>query len=171
MLHGVLRGWGCREGAVRGTATIIRINAGGPDYTDTSGNLWSADTGYNTGSTWWTHDPIANTVEDTLYKTERWDPNDGTELEYSFTVPNGSYQVRLLFADIAWNTWGVGYRVFGYEIEGTELESALDIYATVGELAALDRVYTVSVTDGELNIRFLHVVEDPKIAAIEIIGQ
>ena len=34
------------------TGAVIRVNAGGPAYTDSVGHLWSADTGYNSGSTY-----------------------------------------------------------------------------------------------------------------------
>jgi hypothetical protein len=150
--------------------TIIRLNAGGPDYTDGLGQLWAADNGFNTGSLWSTSSAISGTTDDALYQTERWDPDDTTELEYAFTVPNGVYDINLLFADIASNTWGIGNRVFDVEIEGVLLNDNLDIFAEAGALAALTKSHTVSVTDGQLNIRFLHVTEDPKISAIEIVG-
>src|SRR5262249_25200550 len=48
--------------------TIIRVNAGGPAYTDSAGRLWSADNGYNTGATTSFTDHIANTTDDPLYQ-------------------------------------------------------------------------------------------------------
>ncbi len=82
-------------------ATAIRVNAGGPAYTDTAGNVWSADTGFNTGTplSWPTNLAIAGTSDPTLYRTERWDSPSAPVMTYSFAVPNGTYQVRLHFAE------------------------------------------------------------------------
>lgn len=33
------------------TQQPVRVNCGGPSYTDTNGQVWQADTGYNTGVT------------------------------------------------------------------------------------------------------------------------
>jgi chitinase len=80
--------------------TPIRVNTGGNAYTDGASNVWSADTGYNTGSTASTGSAIAGTTDDALYQTNRWDAGGGSELEYTFTVPNGVYEVNLLFAAV-----------------------------------------------------------------------
>ncbi|KAF0191334.1 MAG: fibronectin type III domain-containing protein [Gammaproteobacteria bacterium] len=145
---------------------IIRVNAGGSDYTDTAGNLWKADYGYNTGSAFSVADPVAGTGDDVLYQSERWDDPTGDELEYTFTVPNGHYLVNLRFMDQASR---IGWRVFDVQIEGRIALDKLDIYAEVGQLAALTKGMAVDVTDGQMNIRFLHVLQNPKIDAIEII--
>ncbi len=145
---------------------IIRVNAGGSDYTDTAGNLWKADYGYNTGSAFSVADPVAGTGDDVLYQSERWDDPTGDELEYKFTVPNGHYLVNLRFMDRASR---IGWRVFDVQIEGRTALDKLDIYSEIGQLAALTKGVAVDVTDGQMNIRFLHVVENPKIDAIEII--
>jgi hypothetical protein len=39
-------------------------------------------------------------------------------------------------------------------MEGTPVENALDIYAVAGSATALERTYTVVVSDGILNIGF-----------------
>ena len=99
-------------------STVLRINAGGGDYVDGGGNLWSADFGYNTGIEASTTDPISATTDDPLYKSERWDSSARPELQYSFDVPNGNYTVNLHFADFAAGTNGVGLRIFDVAIEG-----------------------------------------------------
>ena len=44
----------------------------------------------------------------------------------------------------------------------------LDIFSDVGHDAALKKTIDVTVTDGQLNIEFLHGIENPKISAIEV---
>jgi len=150
---------------------IIRINAGGGEYRDGNGNIWSADYGYNTGREASFLDPISGTTDDFLFQSERWDPSSSPELEYSFDLTNGDYLVNLYFANICAGTAGVGLRVFDVVIEDELVLDELDIYGEVGDAAALVKEFNVTVTDGQLNIRFLHEVEDPKISAIEIISE
>jgi len=152
-------------------AVIVRVNAGGGNYTDGNGDLWSADYGYNTGNTFSTTDPISGTTDDVLYQTERWDSSTSPELMYSFSVPNGDYVVNLYFAEIYSGTAGVGLRVFDVNIEGQSVQNDLDIYSEVGFETALMKSYNVTVADGVLNIQLLHQTENPKICAIEIISQ
>ena len=149
---------------------VLRINAGGGDYVDGSGNLWSADFGYNTGGQSSTSDPISGTTNDPLYKSERWDSSASPNLQYSFNVPTGNYTVNLHFADFYGGTAGVGLRVFDVMIEDELVLDDLDIYRQVGHDAALVESFSVAVTDGQLNIEFLHEIEDPKISAIEILN-
>ena len=152
------------------TNALIRVNAGGGAYTDGSGNLWSADYGYNTGLTAGFSNPISGTNDDLLYQSQRYDKDTSPELIYSFNVPNGDYTVNLHFAEIYSGAFGVGLRVFDVLIEGQVVASNLDIYSEVGANAALVKSYAVTVSDGQLNIEFRHVVENPEISAIEVIS-
>jgi len=149
-----------------GGGTIIRVNSGGNQYVDGSSNTWSADYGYTGGNISTTTDAISGTTDDTLYQSERW--INGT-LSYQFTVPNGSYTVNLLFAEIYSGNASVGARVFDIQIEGSTVLSNLDIYSEVGYEAALLKSFSVTVSDGQINIDLLQNVENPKISAIEII--
>jgi glucose/arabinose dehydrogenase len=149
------------------TATY-RINAGGPAYVDTIGQVWSADQGFNTGQAAATSDPIAD-PNATLYRSERWDPSDGPELSYDLPVGNGSYRVNLYFAEIYPGAAFEGGRVFDVSIEGTKVLQNLDIFAQVGFEKPLVKSFTTTVSDGVLDILFSHVVENPKISAIEVI--
>ena len=149
---------------------LIRVNAGGGAYTDGNGNGWSTDSGYNTGNTTSTSSPISGTTNDALYQSERWDSGGTPELMYSFAVPNGDYTVNLLFAETYSGAFGVGLRVFDVLIEGQLVANNLDIYSQVGANAALMKSYAVTVSDGQLNIEFLHVVENPKVSAIEVLS-
>ena len=55
-------------------------------------------------------------------------------------------------------------------IEDALVLNDLDIYWEVGHDAALVKNFSVVVTDGQLNIEFLHQIENPKVSAIEIIS-
>jgi hypothetical protein len=142
----------------------IRVNAGGPAYTDSAGNLWAADSGFTGGSAYTTAATIAKTSDPTLYRTERY--NTGT-LEYKTTLPNGQYSVVLKFAEIYFSA--AGQRVFNIIINGVTVESNFDPFAAAGGInTAIDKTYPVSVTGGAIDIQFVAVVQNPKVSAIEI---
>jgi len=62
--------------------------------------------------------------------------------------------------------------VFNVQLEGTTVLTNYDITAQVGALAADIRTFTVTVTDGTLNINFPTAsVNRPTLAALEVIGQ
>jgi Malectin domain len=128
-----------------------RINAGGPAYTDTAGNLWSADSVSTGGfSLDWGAHAVAGTSDPGLYRTEAYGPN----LQYRLAVPNGRYVVNLCFAenwvDSTFPNGGIGYRVFSVLANGTAIVSNLDVFATVGKNTSLVKTATVTVTNGEL---------------------
>ncbi len=150
-------------------AQALRINVGGPDYVDNEGKLWLADYGYNTGLVSDTSDEIGGTDNDPLYQSERWDRAHLPELGYSLEVPNGEYLLRLHFAEIYSGTSDVGARVFNVLVEGDMALPSLDIYKEVGANTTLIKEIPVSVRDGQLNIDFIHQVENPKVSAIELV--
>ena len=152
-------------------AYSVRVDAGGPTFTDGQGLTWQADQAFSAGS--WGYiggSPgsstvaVAGTKDDLLFQKYRQGMS-----EFRFTVPNGSYQVQLRFAEFA--ATGPGQRVMEITLEGTPVESALDVYAAAGGAArALDRTYQVTVNDGILNIGFAQVggALPPMVSAIEI---
>jgi hypothetical protein len=108
--------------------------------------------------------PMADTEDDTLYQTVRWDVS-----AYRFEVPNGKYKVRLQFCEPHYNE--AGKRVFGVELQGKQVIDKLDIFAKVGRNRALDYTFEdIKVTNGLLDIGFVKVVEFPCIAAIVVEG-
>ena len=153
------------------TGLAIRVNTAGPAYTDSLGQAWAADSGFNTGNASTVGNAIANTVDDVLYQSERWDDAAAPEMQYSFAVPNGSYLVRLHFAENFSGAFAVGARVFDVDIEGVRRFEDIDVFAAAGARAALVRSATVDVADGQINILFRHQTENPLVYAIEIIGQ
>ena len=144
----------------------IRVNAGGSAFIDPLGNIWAADTNYNGGSTYSTAHSIANTTSAMLYQSERWSP---APLTYTFVVPNGIYHVNLKFAEIYFGA--AGQRVFDVAVNGSILLPGFDITSAGGANTAVDRSFSVNVTNGAISIILLPKVENPKISAIEITAQ
>jgi glucose/arabinose dehydrogenase len=151
----------------------VRINSGGPQFTSLStGVVFAADNGYVGGSVYTNSKvvDIAGTTDDAIYKTER---NKLTG--YDIPLPSGNYQVRLHFAEIYFGATGggiggIGKRVFNVSAEGNMLLTNFDIYAEAGAMAALVKEFDVAVSDGALNIRFIKVLENVKVSALEIIA-
>jgi|GEM_PF-1915175 len=136
----------------------VRINAGGPAYRDTGGQLWLADQEYQPGGwgyvgasqTYSTTNGIDGTDDDPLYQTERYYVS-----EYRFDALPGTYSVTLKFAEIYYAT-NPGQRVFSVNAEGQTVISGLDVVAQAGgRYKALDRSFTVNVTDYQLNLEFI----------------
>lgn len=155
--------------------SVWRINAGGLAYTDSLSNAWSADQaytvggfGYEGGGGFSVVDPIANTVDDVLYQTNR-NAAIGS-FEYRFTVANGAHNVLLKFAEIV-STSVAGSRVFDVTIEGNLVLDNFDIYvASGGTFTAVDRSFSATVNDGVLNIVFSPVVSRPAVNAVEVVS-
>ena len=125
-----------------------------PDiYATAQGVAWDPDQtydgswGYTGGRAKYSNKAVSGTTEDQLYQYFREDP-----IEYRYVVPNGTYEVTLRFAEFEVSK--ASDRQMRITIEGAIVESALSIYGLVGRYAALDKVYQVTVSDGQLNIQF-----------------
>lgn len=151
---------------------LQRVNAGGTSFTDTLGNTWAADKAFATGS--WGYSTagsaksyttvVTGTDDDLLYQKLREIAG-----EYRFTVPNGTHQVTLKFAEFA--ATKATDRPMVIQIEGVTVENPLNVWSLVGKAVALDRTYSVTVADGLLNITFVKgsgARYSPMISAIEV---
>jgi hypothetical protein len=145
----------------------LRVETGGSaSYTDGGGRVWAADYGYQGGSTI-DRGAIAidNTTDDRLYQTERYGMTG-----YKLPLANGSYTVRLHFAETYDGITGSGQRVFSANVEGSSI-SNIDIFAEAGgRNRALVKSVNVNVADGELTIGFTSSVQSPLINAIEAVA-
>ena len=103
-----------------------------------------------------------------VLQSQRWDP--GTSMQWAFPEVNGSYEVRLYFAETYEGAASVGARVFNVNVEGQALNN-FDVYAAAGNHAnkAIVKRFNVALTDGVININFAHVRENPAVQAIEIV--
>ena len=146
----------------------IRVNCGGPSYTDTNGQVWQADLGYNTGTASTNTATTTGTSDPTLYRSNRYNPNH-TPMIYNFAVANGAYRVNLLFAENAGGQQAVGARVFNVQLNGSLVLRNFDIFATVGANIAVVESFNTTVTNGQMAVEFDKLVQNPKINAIEIL--
>ena len=155
---------------------IASFNAGGPAVS-LDGTVFKADAyskgSSKTGGTTFTE--IKNTNLDVLYKTERSSDNDKGNFSYNFPVTNGTYQIKLHFAEIWFGAPksgknGEGKRIFNVAIEGQNKITDLDLIKEVGAGTTLVRTYEVNVGDGELNIDFSASKDRPQLCAIQLYG-
>ncbi len=157
--------------AIAQSQNTIRVNAGGPSYRDVKGQLWSADYGYNTGelSSSARNASVFGSSDPTLFESARVGTRSGEDLQYRFAVANGNYKVTLYFAETIFTKPGI--RVFDVQMEGKAIWGSLDIFAQAGANHALVKSAQVSVTDGELVVRFVHHANAnfPIVSAIEIL--
>lgn len=150
------------------TQQPIRVNCGGTSYTDTNGQIWQADYGFNTGIASTNTATTTGTSDPTLYRSNRYNPNS-TPLIYNFPVANGAYRVNLLFSENGVSQQAVGARVFNVQLNGSLVLSNFDIFATVGANAAVVEGFNTTVTNGQMIIEFDKLVQNAKINAIEIL--
>jgi len=94
--------------------TAYRINCGGTtDYTDGAGLLWKADCCFTGGQTVAREQTlfIHDTTAPEVYRTERYNME-----RYSLPVENGTYAIRLHFAETFDCNYKPGERSFGAQI-------------------------------------------------------
>ena len=146
----------------------IRIKAGAPaSFTDSSGNVWLADQGFDGGETVERPDTaIANTKDPGLYQSEHY-----LMTSFSYKLPNGKYLARLHFAETYEGITEAGQRVFSFNVQGRDFKD-FDVWAKAGgSNRAYVETVSVEVTNGVFRIDFTANVENPQINAIEIIPQ
>jgi endoglucanase len=154
----------------------LRVNCGARgDYTDDAGNTWLADRQLATGADWGAQGgetvsrsglAIAGTDAPMVYTTERWGMSG-----YVFTVPVGSYTVRLHFAETYEGITGEGQRVFSVALNGGKVLERLDPYQAAGgrNKAVVKTFEEVAASKGKMNITFESGVQNPQINGIEIL--
>ncbi|MCJ8210026.1 malectin domain-containing carbohydrate-binding protein [Mucilaginibacter sp. RS28] len=153
---------------------VYRVNCGGPQYKDSYGNTWAADTHRNDddsfGSRSWTDsfkdmpayfgsqqrtfDPIKGTADGVLFQTYRFGIG---KLNYNFPLKDGDYRVELFFNEPwygATNMNCAGWRLFDVAANGKTVVKGLDIWKEAGYNTALKKTFTAHVTRGKLNIAF-----------------
>lgn len=164
---------------------LLKINSGGPEVTIGS-ETFLAESFNNGSEASYLADAsitdIENTELDEIYFTERITGLENTNGPISYDIPisNGTYTIKLHFAEVYWGVLktdgqgdggGIGSRIFDVDIEETPVLNNLDVFEVAGGAAkAITRMYDIEVTDGELNIIFTSTTDRPKISAIEVFG-
>lgn len=165
---------------------FYRVNAGGLTITDTPN--WESDTGFapspyltntstNSGVVTTsetidlTHPSVPVGTPEIIFQAERFDLAEGGEMTWEFPVVNGDYEVRLYLSENFSGTQGVGLRQFDVDIEGVTVLDDYDTFAEVGGYTGIVKTFIVNITDGVIDIDFLHELENPSIKAFEIVGE
>ena len=167
---------------------LYRVNAGGAKIAATDGGIaWSADTEAN--NSLYLDDPgsnslvsypavtsgetIADNIPDEIFATERWDLPTGTSMQWGFEVEEaGLYQVRLYLGNGFDGASNAGERIFDVAVEDNIPAefNGIDPTAQFGHEVGGAISSNVEVTDGMLNLEFLHgAAENPMINGIEIL--
>jgi hypothetical protein len=147
--------------------TSVAIDAGGG-----AAGSFIADTDFSGGRKYSTTHSIdtsavTNPAPQTVYQTERFG-------NFTYTIPNltpgASYTVRLDFAEIYWNA--AGRRLFNVSINGTQVLSRFDIFATAGgKYKAIAEEFTATAdANGNITIKFTSVRDNAKVSGIEILS-
>jgi hypothetical protein len=151
--------------------TPVRIASGTTKaYTDSHGNLWSADTNFNVGDTASFITGIKGTADQWLFQNERFSRNDSPAMIYTIPAPIGTYTLNLYFSENF--VQGIGQRLFNVKVNGALILTKFDIFATAGaQYTAVIKTFVVLST-GTITIEFDHenpAVQNPKIDAIELV--
>lgn len=170
------------------STVLYRVNAGGPEIAAIDdGPNWLADDSFllvpgsdrTSGfASVEAGDTVPLSTPGEVFDTERFDmtsiAND-TVMQYAFDVDPGLYEVRLYMGNGFAGTSLAGERVFDVAIEGQVLPNLnnIDLSANFGHLVGGMLSNEIAVTDGSLNLEFLHDaidgIQNPLINGIEII--
>ncbi|MEX0289618.1 MAG: malectin, partial [Flavobacteriaceae bacterium] len=151
----------------------LRINAGGPALTH-NGESFTADQ-YAVGGSSYSN---TSAQVSALYQTEH--SGSARTFDYAIPLTNGDYDVKLHFAEIYWGATGGGplgsaQRVFDVSIEGNLVLDDYDIIADVNTETPVIKTFSVTVTDGTLNLNFDGTnaaggTDQAKVSAIEVVS-
>jgi beta-galactosidase len=160
---------GVMRRAAAASTLVTAINCGGgasglyvADKDSSGGSAYSSGAAVSTGT-------IVNPAPQAVYQSERFG-------NFTYTIPGlsagATYIVRLHFAEIYWGAvagGGAGSRVFNVSINGTQVLSNFDIYATAGGAnRAVVRQFTAVAGGGSIAITFTTLVDNAKCSGIEV---
>ncbi len=140
----------------------LRINAGGAAYVSAFG-AYVVDQYFTGVSTFSSPGPIGYTVDTAVYGTQR----HGNFTD-SVPVRNGLWSVQLKFAELAFQA--AGKRVFDVYVKGVKVSGAYDILVRAGGARiALNQGFSVGVTTGLIEIRFVSLIDQAAVSGIELV--
>jgi beta-galactosidase len=155
------------------TSNEIGINVGSnANFTDKDGRVWLADQPYSAGRWGYlgerakqiysapTDRNILGTDSDPLFQTMV----EGLT-SYKFDVPNGVYEVELLFAETKFAE--AGRRVFAVSINGEVLIDKLDLAGIAGRDRAVTKTFLVNSKDG-VSITFTKHSGEPLVSGLRL---
>jgi hypothetical protein len=160
---------------VNAGGTAVAANDAGPDWAQDTANVPSSY--HNTNSNVVDYGSLSITrganlpasTPTAIFSTERWSPNDSPTMQWDFLATVGHHlTVRLYFSNDYGQTSQPGQRKFNVAIDGTTVLSNYDIVADVGNHVGTMKSFNIT-SDGNVDIDFSHVLENPLINGIEII--
>ena len=146
-------------------AVDLKINSGGG-----ATGAWVADTNWTVaagGGAASSAAAIANigTVPAAVYQTRRY----GSTVTYNLAVPNGTYDIRLHFAELAYAA--AGQRRFHVSLEGGQVLTNFDIVAAAGgKDRAVVRVFSNVVVSGGLQIQGVGTTGTAQFNGLEVVA-
>src|SRR5579885_1726161 len=145
----------------------VQINAGGsavaPFIADTDfsgGSTASVTNAINTGG-------VTNPAPQSVYQSNRFG-------NFTYTIPgltaNASFTVRLHFAETFWTA--AGKRIFNVTINGTQVLTNFDIFATAGgaSIAVVEQFTATASSSGTITIQFITVTDNAQVNGIEVLS-
>ena len=152
-------------GAIGNSQYLTIATAPGGLYNKSAGSAYP-------GSIVMSHASLPAGTPSSIFETERYDGPSDPEMLWQFPVdPETEIEVRLYFAELYSQITSPGQRVFDISMEGsvpTDLKD-IDPFAEAGALGAFMISHKIMVTDGVLDLEFIHGVENPSLKAIEIV--
>jgi hypothetical protein len=146
---------------------LYAVNAGGPGFMSADGILFTGDFYFTGGSLGATTDTIQNTVDDTLFQSERWGL-----YSYNFPLQPGTYDVDVYLSELYYGANGVqGNRVFDVSVEGNVLIENYDPLMDSGhDVANIISLSGIVVTDELLTLEFAATIGEASVSAIVVRG-
>jgi len=156
---------------------VININAGGPALPGDPGFVRDDNfqngvgLDFGTGATIDTSDAsIPSGTPAQLFNTVAFDPAGGAELQLDIPTQHTgiTYEVTLYFVEIYGPTARTGARVFDVSIDGVLVLDNFDVFAAAGAInRGIARTFQIT-SDGNVDIDFGHVVENPALAGVSV---
>jgi hypothetical protein len=144
----------------------VKVNCGGASFQEfLAEKEWgpSAEYGRMDGNLFANNGTASGGSNPEIYKTEV----NGL-VRYRFRVPNGTYSVTLMMSENFFTA--AGKRIFSVSIQGEQVVSLLDLFATAGKGVQVNRIFDeVKVSDGLLEIHFTAQVDNPLVNGIVIV--
>ena len=150
----------CGGAAVSTLAADQRTFAADQNYS--GGTAWDANGYTNTVDV----SGVTNPAPQVVYQDQRYG-----NMTYTFKgyLPGTNYLVRLHDSEPVWTA--SGQRVFNVFMNGKEVLTNFDVFATAGaqNKAAIKEIMTTADTNGNIAVQFVNVVDNAEINAIEIL--
>ncbi|WP_282075917.1 malectin domain-containing carbohydrate-binding protein, partial [Maribacter aquivivus] len=113
---------------------------------------------------------VQGSGEEALFQSENY--ND--PLNYAVPTGDGQFTVELYFAELyigvagGGTNLGAGERLFDINVEGS-IETSVDLFSEFGPLTAATKTFSVTVTDGVLNIDLDAIADNAKLSGFCIV--